>query len=71
MGVFGTLATLAAILAIGYFPAAAFKSSRLDVIELPVGFQPEGITLAREWTAYVGNFDGMCFRPEPSRYRQQ
>ncbi|CAM9667174.1 unnamed protein product [Scytosiphon promiscuus] len=30
-------------------------SSRLDVIELPMGFYPEGITNGEEWTAYVGS----------------
>lgn len=31
---------------------------KLDVIDLPIGFLPEGITLGREWTAYVGSFFG-------------
>lgn len=31
-------------------------SSRLDIIDLPTGFGPEGITLAEEWTVYVGSF---------------
>ncbi|CAM9436774.1 unnamed protein product [Laminaria digitata] len=31
-------------------------SQRPDVIDLPIGFFPEGITLAEEWTVYVGSF---------------
>lgn len=36
----------------------AAASSRLDVIDLPVGFAPEGITNGDEWTAYVGSIIG-------------
>ena len=42
---------LASLLLLG----AAAGSSRLDVIQLPLGFAPEGITLGREWTAFVGS----------------
>lgn len=31
-------------------------SSRLEIIDLSTGFAPEGITLAEEWTVYVGSF---------------
>lgn len=55
MGFFQTVAALAVI---GSFPGAAAKSSRLDVIDLPVGFFPEGIALAEEWTVYVGSLLG-------------
>lgn len=55
MGFFRTLAALAAI---GSIPGATAKSSRLDVIDLPVGFFPEGIALAEEWTVYVGSLLG-------------
>lgn len=37
------------------FVGAAFASSRLEVIELPEGFQPEGIVFADGWTAYVSS----------------
>lgn len=53
MGFIGTLA-----LAIGAVHGVAAKSSRLDVVDLPVGFFPEGIALAREWTFYVGSLLG-------------
>lgn len=33
----------------------ADASSRLDVIDLPVGFRPEGITKGEEWDAFVGS----------------
>lgn len=56
MGFFQTLAALAAI---GSVPGAAAKSSRLDVINLPVGFMPEGIALAEAWTVYVGSLQGV------------
>lgn len=39
--------------------------SRLDVIDLPIGFFPEGITRGDdEWTAYVGSLEGdnLCTR---------
>lgn len=36
----------------------AAASSRLDVIDLPLGFSPEGITNGDEWTAYVGSLIG-------------
>ena len=44
----------AILLAIG----SAAASSRLDVIDLPVGFVPEGITNGDEWIAYVGSLVG-------------
>ncbi|CAM9696372.1 unnamed protein product [Ectocarpus sp. 13 AM-2016] len=34
---------------------ASEASSRLDVIDLPTGFAPEGITNGEGWTAYVGS----------------
>ena len=37
---------------------ASAASSRLDVIELPVGFNPEGIMLGDGWTVYVGSQNG-------------
>lgn len=36
---------------------AVAATSRLDIIDLPTGFFPEGITLAEEWTVYVGSFN--------------
>lgn len=34
-------------------------TSRVDVIDLPMGFFPEGITRGGEdWTAYVGSLNG-------------
>ena len=33
----------------------AAGSSRLDAIDLPKGFFPEGITLAEGWEVYVGS----------------
>eukprot|EP00752_Nemacystus_decipiens_P012928 g11442.t1 len=50
MGFSGML-LLASVLIIG----SANGSSRLDVIDLPLGFFPEGITNGDEWTAYVGS----------------
>eukprot|EP00752_Nemacystus_decipiens_P005253 g4767.t1 len=36
---------------------------RIDLIDLPVGFQPEGVTLAREHTIYVGSVtDGSVWK---------
>lgn len=49
----GFLATV--VLAIVATAVAA--SSRLDIIDLPLGFSPEGITLAEKWTVYVGSFN--------------
>lgn len=40
---------------------AAF-ASRLDVIELPEGFQPEGIVFAEDWTAYVSSIGSEYWR---------
>ena len=41
------------------FVALEAVKSRLDVINLPVGFFPEGITRGDdEWTAYVGSLAG-------------
>lgn len=40
------------------FVGAESGRSRPDVIELPVGFFPEGITLGKKWTAYVGSLAG-------------
>ena len=31
------------------------EASRLDLIDLPTGFFPEGITNGEGWTAYVGS----------------
>lgn len=36
----------------------ASASSRLDVIDLPTGFFPEGITSGGGWTAFVGSLVG-------------
>lgn len=44
---------LLASLVIG--PAA---SARLDVVDLPMGWKPEGITNGKGWTAYVGSLVG-------------
>lgn len=41
--------------------AVVGASSRLDIIDLPTGFFPEGITLAEEWTVYVGSFTDCTF----------
>eukprot|EP00752_Nemacystus_decipiens_P018569 g16648.t1 len=37
---------------------AVVAGKRIDLIDLPVGFQPEGVTLAREHTVYVSAFTG-------------
>lgn len=50
MGLHGAFA---AMLTVATVVSAA--SSRLDIIDLPTGFFPEGITLAEEWTVYVGS----------------
>lgn len=50
MGLSGML-LLASVLIVG----SASASSRLDVIDLPVGFFPEGITNGDGWIAYVGS----------------
>ena len=47
-GVFAAMLTIAA--------TVVTACSRLDIIDLPAGFFPEGITLAEEWTVYVGSF---------------
>lgn len=47
------------------FFGVAAASSRLDVIDLPLGFGPEGIALAKEWTIYVSSLtQGSSDRPE-------
>lgn len=38
----------------------ASASSRLDVIDLPTGFSPEGITSGGGWIAFVGSLVGEC-----------
>lgn len=53
MGLQGFFATV--VLTIVATVVAA--TSRLDIIDLPVGFSPEGITLAEKWTVYVGSFN--------------
>lgn len=59
-----TAAAAVAVIAGSAFSGMADASSRLDVIDLPVGFFPEGIALAEEWTVYVGSFDeGIVGRP--------
>ena len=45
------LLLLTAIIAIG----VAAGSSRLDAIDLPKGFFPDGIALAEGWEVYVGS----------------
>lgn len=49
MRVSGVLASLVTV---------ASASSRLDVIDLPMGFFPEGITSGGGWTAFVGSLVG-------------
>ncbi|CAM9898713.1 unnamed protein product [Scytosiphon promiscuus] len=53
-GVFAATAAIA-LAAGGAFPGVAAASSRLDVIDLPVGFGAEGIALAEEWTVFVSS----------------
>ncbi|CAM9350375.1 unnamed protein product [Ectocarpus fasciculatus] len=43
------------LLAASWVIIASEASSRLDVIDLPTGFFPEGITNGEGWTAYVGS----------------
>lgn len=43
------------LLASALIIASATASSRLDVIDLPLGFFPEGITNGDGWIAYVGS----------------
>eukprot|EP00903_Cladosiphon_okamuranus_P016257 g14994.t1 len=50
MGLLSGMLLLASVLV-----GCANASSRLDVIDLPVGFFPEGITNGDEWIAYVGS----------------
>lgn len=50
-------AIVATAAASGAFLGVAAASSRPDLIDLPVGFFPEGIALAEEWTVYVGLFN--------------
>lgn len=54
MGLHRVLRSVALTVAVAVVVAA---SSRLDIIDLPLGFFPEGITLAEEWTVYVGSFN--------------
>lgn len=35
-----------------------FAVDRPEVIDLPMGFRPEGITKGRDWTAFVGSLAG-------------
>ena len=51
-GTSGLLLLASAALSVVFFADA---SSRLDVIDLPVGFRPEGITGGEEWDAFVGS----------------
>lgn len=37
---------------------AVVAGKRLDLIDLPVGFQPEGVTLGHAQTVYVTSFTG-------------
>lgn len=53
MGLQGVLAAI--VLTIVATAVAA--TSRLDIIDLPTGFFPEGMTLAEKWTVYVGSFN--------------
>lgn len=46
------------VLASLLFVGAESSSSKPDVIQLPVGFFPEGITIAKKSTAYVGSLVG-------------
>ncbi|CAM9723592.1 unnamed protein product [Ectocarpus sp. 8 AP-2014] len=43
------------LLAASWAIIASEASSRLDVIDLPTGFFPEGITNGEGWTAFVGS----------------
>lgn len=50
--------SIIALLAVSSWSSRAVTvSSRVDVIELPVGYFPEGIALAEEWTVYVGSLN--------------
>ena len=53
MGLQGVLAVALTILTTAV--TVVVGSSRLDVIDLPVGFFPEGIALGEGWTVYVGS----------------
>lgn len=58
MAISGVVAAAVAIVVAtgGAFSGATAASSRLDIIDLPVGFFPEGIALAEDWTVYVGSY---------------
>ncbi|CAM9316699.1 unnamed protein product [Ascophyllum nodosum] len=46
---------------------SAAATSRLDVVDLPMGFSPEGITNGDEWIAYVGSLiDGSIWKGDLS-----
>lgn len=47
---------LAGLFVVGSLAIAT--SAKPDVIDLPTGFFPEGITNGEEWTAYVGSLAG-------------
>lgn len=49
---------LPVILMLAMVETISAASSRLDVIDLPTGFFPEGIALGEEWTVYVGSLGG-------------
>ncbi|CAN0019062.1 unnamed protein product [Ectocarpus sp. 6 AP-2014] len=51
------------VLAASWAIIASEASSRLDVIDLPTGFFPEGITNGEGWTAFVGSlFNGNIWK---------
>lgn len=48
---------------------AAAAVNRLEVIDLPLGFAPEGITIGHPWEAYVGSIFGER-NDAPLKYKQ-
>lgn len=52
------MARSSAIVAMLMLAGSASAEDRLEVIDLPVGFAPEGITIGRPWEAYVGSLVG-------------
>lgn len=44
--------------ALAFLAGVTYAVDRPEVIDLPVGFRPEGITKGRDWTAYVGSLAG-------------
>lgn len=48
--------SLLVLLLAGFTLSAA--AERLEIVDLPMGFFPEGITIGRDWNAYVGSLAG-------------